>query len=169
MNRDYCMKDGTSSGLLGASGTSRPMRLHTRLAAHQGAHTCRVPHQGPQNTSPRLCVHSANPTRFLGHFSPPPSTTFRVHFALLCRPSANQVVADRHSWLATPTHISPSVRVQQWRPSSPYAVGNYSPLGPPAANTGKFTVRAVATIIMILLANSNPRHISLLRDRLGGG
>jgi hypothetical protein len=32
-----------------------------------------------------------------------------------------------------------------------------------------FTVVEMAKIITILLANSNPRNISLLRDRLGGG
>src|ERR1700746_2419722 len=42
-------------------------------------------------------------------------------------------------------------------------------IGPTAASTSKFTVRDVAEIITILLANSNPRNISLLRDRLGGG
>jgi hypothetical protein len=37
------------------------------------------------------------------------------------------------------------------------------------ANAGKFTVTTLAKNYTILLANSNTRNISLLRDRLGGG
>ena len=88
-------RGATSSELLGASGTSRAMRLHVRRVAPQGSHTCLVPHQGPQNTSPRLGVHSDNPTRFLGHVFPLASPLFGVHSALRCVPSANQVVSAR--------------------------------------------------------------------------
>ena len=85
-------RGATASGLLEASVPSRAMRWPARRAAHQGAHTCRVLHQGPQNTSPRLGGHSANPTRFLGHVFPPRAPRFGVHSALRCVPSGYQVV-----------------------------------------------------------------------------
>jgi hypothetical protein len=110
-------RGATASGLLEASVPSRAMLLHARRAAHQGAHTGLVLHQGPQNTSPRLCVHSANPTRFLGHVFPsraPPVLASTLPYVAFHPPNRCRATGQTslHKRGTTPSRGYPAWRAQ---------------------------------------------------------